>query len=349
MPKKQTTISKNARAAARDGEKYTLALRQLEIDAEIPIPAVYWCWSLCANCDRSLDSSNRRIYCHEGCGDIAGGVRYIRKKLADGDLTIAQVRYGVISDEDLAKAVYNDLRFYETGGYRGSTSSAQRTEVLARYGGKCAQCEKRATDVDHVLGGRQPLCPTCHDSKTQRESPEGARLAQQGTPTSSWSVLLRELVRTSEPVRALLKQRILPRTPVRPCDDHTLWRHLQPRVSSERRRQLTELLDALFDGDVPRFSPGTTWQEKMRQAREYHSEWCDDYDDPCEVEDCPEHNAPYPTPEDSGRSSYKAGNYERDDYVPSDYPSHESWLDDVDVHAGYGPGSYFAHAMAKED
>jgi hypothetical protein len=113
-----------------------------------------------------------------------------------------------------------------------------------------------------------------------------------------------------------------------------VWRHLQPHFSSERRQQLKDLLEDLFDGDLPAFAPCTPWQEKMNQARNDHSETYDEV--PCEIVECPECDS----------RTFGDDWFDRD---ADDFPSVEAWLEDPDVHAGYGPGSYFAHAMAKDD
>ncbi|MFF3147675.1 HNH endonuclease [Streptomyces sp. NPDC057927] len=339
MPKNQSTAGKRARAAARRGEKYTAVLRQRREPAEGAFPDAVFRPDHCAHCGRRLDPGNRGLFCDAGCKDSAHTIRWTRRHLASGTFTPAHVRYGVIRDEDYAKALYNRLRFAVAGGYRRSTSPAERDAVVARDGGRCVRCGAPGEEVDHVRGdspemsNRQLLCRVCHDSKTQNQSREGMRLALRGRPTRSWSVLLRELVKTSDPVRALISQRILPPQPVRLCDAEQ-WQHAERRLRSERYSRLKDLLEDLFDGEVPRFAPHTPWQEKMDQARDYHSGMYDEVR--CDIDECPECSS-----RDFG------GGWVSDD--PDDYPSTEEWLDDPDVHGGYGPGSYFAHTMAKDD
>ncbi|MER6123028.1 HNH endonuclease signature motif containing protein [Streptomyces sp. NPDC001795] len=340
MPKKQSTAGKKARAAARSGEKYTTALRDVEEPAGAISPD-FWGFQpdYCANCDRPLNPGNRGLFCDDGCKDSASTIRWIRRHLASGTFTPAQVRYGLVRDENYAKALYNKLRFAVAGGYTRSTSPSERAAVVKRHGGRCVRCGAPGAEVDHIRGdgpemsNRQLLCRACHDRKTQNQSREGMRLALQGKPTRSWRDLLRELVRTSESVRTLISHRILPQEPVRLCDTDQ-WQHLESCLRSERCSRLKNLLEDLFDGEVPRFAPRTPWVEKMDQARDYHSEMYDEV--PCDIDKCPE-------------CSGKVWSTPSDWFDAEGYPSIEAWLDDPDVHARSGPGSYFDHAMAKDD
>lgn len=338
MPKKQTTTGKNARVAVCSGEKYTIALR----DTQAPTGAV----SLdgvfrpdhCANCDQPLNPGNRGLFCDDGCKDSADAIRWTRRRLAGGTFTPAHVRYGVVRDEDYAKALYNRLRFAVAGGYTRTTSAAERTAVVERDEGRCVQCGAPGEEIDHIRGdgpemsNRQLLCRTCHDRKTQDQSCEGMRLALQGLATRSWRDLLRELVKTREPVRTLIIQRILPQEPVRLCDTDQ-WQHFERRLRSERYGRLKDRLEDLFDGEVPLFAPRTPWKEKMDQARDYHSGMHDEV--PFDIDEC-------------SVCSGKVWSTPTDWLDAGDYPSIEAWLDDPDVHAGDGPGSYFDHAMAKD-
>lgn len=209
MPKKQSTTGKKARIAARSSEKYTIALRCTQAPAgAVSLDGVFRP-DHCANCDQPLNPGNLGLFCDDECKDSADAIRWTRRRLAGGTFTPAHVRYGLVRDENYAEALYNRLRFAVAGGYTRSTSSAERTAVVERDEGRCVQCGAPGEEVDHIRGdgpemsNRQLLCRTCHGCKTQDQSREGRRLARQGRATRSWSDLLRELVRTREPVRTL--------------------------------------------------------------------------------------------------------------------------------------------------
>lgn len=292
----------------------------------------------CANCNQLLDPGNRGLFCDAECRDAAKAVRWIRKHVAAGTFNLAQVRYGLVRDEDYAGALYNKLRFAVSGGYRRTLSRAMRDEVIARDKGSCVACGRKGAEVDHIraddskLSNLQLLCDECHAKKTQLQSREGQRLQRRGESPRSWRALLRELVKTNNRVRDLIIERVLPSRPTKLCDSEQ-WQHLERRLRSDRYGHLKALLLELFDGEVPDFPPHTPWREKMAQARDDHAEmYCEI---PCALIQCPEC---------SGRGYVGLASHD-----PDDYPSIEAWLDDPDVHAGYEPGSYFAYAMEKDD
>ncbi|MFC6985508.1 HNH endonuclease [Streptomyces cirratus] len=293
----------------------------------------------CANCAATLDMANRMLFCGKGCQEQAKLVRYLRTGIDKGKFLPVALRYGIGRDENEAKAVCSKLRFALRGGYNRSTNRSERAAVIERDGGRCRRCGEPGAEVDHISGdgggmlNRQLLCVNCHDEKTLRGMP-GIRGLQGSDREPTWSSALRDLVRRQPQAGSLIKARVLPRDPVRWCDT-TQWDSVRSRLKSERQARLRESLKALYDGEVPDFAPRTPWDAKVAGAREHHAVVHDET--PCADSDCSECRP----------RSFADGDMWDDPADASAWT--EAWLDDPDVHAGYGEGSYFAESAAEDD
>ncbi len=293
----------------------------------------------CANCDAALDLANPSLFCDNGCRDQPKLVRYLRNGIEMGKFLPVALRYGIIRDENEAKAVYSKLRFALAGGYSRSTSRTERAAVIERDQGRCRRCGAPGAEVDHIAGSdgamtnRQLLCTNCHNDKTLSGTPE-IRWLQRSGRERSWSNVLRERIRRRPEARSLIQTRVLTAAPVRWCDT-SQWNTVCNDLKSQRYARLKQSLAVLFDGEVPKFAPHTPWETKVAEARDYHSSFYDEV--PCSHHDCPE----------CVRRSFADGALLG--ASADSFGSVESWLDDPDVHAGYGEGSYFAEAMARDD
>ena len=121
---------------------------------------------LCLQCDEQLIPLRKpHLYCSIACGQEAEIVRYIRRCTADGRL----------DQDDVQFAVKTRLAHITAGGYDKNArklSKEQRQDVVAKFNGLCALCEKDGIEIDHVSGpsgeatNLQLLCKDCHAQKT---------------------------------------------------------------------------------------------------------------------------------------------------------------------------------------
>jgi hypothetical protein len=118
-------------------------------------------------------------------------------------------------------------------------------------------------------------------------------------------------------IRELMESRVQPDRPVLLCDDQDAWREVWQRLKKERRNRL---LDELAEyGFTRRDFPGRSWAEMWDEVQE--------------GEEADDDSADYDY-YDEEHGFYIAG--------PLGEPN-------PDDDTGYGPYSYFAHAMAKDD
>jgi hypothetical protein len=233
------------------------------------------------------------LYCGGGCQQRAAAVRWLRARIADGTLTVAEARYGLVRDEDYAKAAWNKLRFAAAGGYPTTRQvpARLRSEVIAQAGGRCARCGAEGHEIDHRQGSANDLsnlewlCTNCHQRKTADTSGQAAGLRRDGIQRPSPRQLLHDLVKRSAVVRALLSERVLPNEPTRLCDS-TEWDDRHRGLKKERRQRLLDLLREVFD-KVPGedFPSGASWSEIWDLAFLDHESMYDD--GPCEYNVCP--------------------------------------------------------------
>jgi 5-methylcytosine-specific restriction endonuclease McrA len=120
----------------------------------------------CANCGGfMLATSSIKVYCSAICREITGTTRYMRRTQLDGRSR----------DPDVHYAVQVRLAMIAGGGYDQYSrrlTPRQRAEVFERFGGRCAPCGDRGTEIDHIAGpssdpsNLQLLCWSCHQAKT---------------------------------------------------------------------------------------------------------------------------------------------------------------------------------------
>jgi hypothetical protein len=124
--------------------------------------------------------------------------------------------------------------FLLAGGYQalGRTLPVSvRVDVKTRDAGKCQECGKAGTDIDHINGSSadldnlQLLCADCHYAKTAEN-----------------------LVPASDEQRALLialnLTRVIPPVPTLLADDNDQWQHAWRALKTSRKQRLLDELTA---------------------------------------------------------------------------------------------------------
>ena len=198
-------------------DEYTELQRLIEA-SELP--------DLCANCDAELEIDSQSLFCSEFCQQVAKFVRYARK--AHGDMT----RW---NDREVQIALQKKMASLLGGGYPAKDRylpREKREEVIARDEGRCRNCGKAGSEIDHVVGSSndasnlQLLCRECHDTKTLR-SYSLATKEQQVWGKNLWDT------------------RVLASTPVRPCDDECRWEQEWRPLRIQRREKLIGQFNAI--------------------------------------------------------------------------------------------------------
>ncbi len=171
----------------------------------------------CANCFRPLPDDVEGLFCDSWCNEIADNVRYWRRVHRDGRA----------ADPDVRQAVHTRIAFMLAGGYdslgRRLTAST-RSRVKERDGGKCVQCGKPGTEIDHIAGSSsdlanlQLLCSHCHQAKTRQNM-----MAAGGDE---------QLI-----VEQLFQRRVLPDIPSRLADNQAEWPKRWRQLKRERRER----------------------------------------------------------------------------------------------------------------
>jgi len=127
----------------------------------------------CPNCDSAV--ANAALFCSELCRDEAKFVRYYRARIFDGTLW----------RDDIREAIQIKRAHILSGGYEARARLVPddiRRKAIQRDGGRCRECGRPGTEIDHIRGGGsalnnlQLLCSDCHRQKTmlnlQRISPD---------------------------------------------------------------------------------------------------------------------------------------------------------------------------------
>jgi 5-methylcytosine-specific restriction endonuclease McrA len=178
----------------------------------------------CLNCDDpAIIADQVKLFCSEKCKEEAKSVRYARRCIREGRTERPDVREAI------------EIRFAMIlgGGYperERSVSPSVRRAVIARAGGRCQQCGKRGTDIDHMKGNSnniedlQLLCRTCHNEKTT------AGFLEITPKTEGYEELMATARRLQSRVRASV--------PKRRCDDDEHWDKLYPRILLRRQNAL---------------------------------------------------------------------------------------------------------------
>ncbi len=99
----------------------------------------------CANCFGPLPADVEGLFCDAWCQEITKVVRYWRGVLRDGR----------ILRPDVLEALTTKKAFLLAGGYaaRGRTLPLRiRAAVKRRDAGRCTQCSKPGTEIDHIDG-----------------------------------------------------------------------------------------------------------------------------------------------------------------------------------------------------
>lgn len=235
------TRDKRARDAARalsarSGESYAASRRKTgdrapvddrlgELrDRLIPSATASFEADHCANCFRPLPDDVEGLFCDSWCNEIADNVRYWRRVHRDGRATAP----------DVQQAIRTRVAFMLAGGYdslgRRLTAST-RSLVKARDDGKCVQCGKPGTEIDHIAGSSsdlanlQLLCKDCHRAKTRRNMV----LAGAGE----------QLI-----VEQFCQRRVLPDTASRLADDQGEWPSRWQQLKQERRERFIDRLES---------------------------------------------------------------------------------------------------------
>lgn len=280
----------SARAcSARTGESYTASRRKTgertpiderlgELrDRLIPNATTSFEADHCANCFRPLPDDVEGLFCESWCNEIADNVRYWRRVHRDGRAT----------DPEVQQAIRTRVALMLAGGYdslgRRLTAST-RSQVKQRDGGRCVQCDKPGTEIDHIAGSSsdlanlQLLCQDCHQAKTRRNM----------VPAGQDEQLI---------VKMLFQRRVLPDIPSRVADDQVEWPKRWRQLKRERRERFIVRLQAAG------IETSGTWTRAAMVL---------------ELED-----------------------------ALTDSWAEVSVTEDDD--SGYGPNSYFARAMARDD
>lgn len=225
------------------GESYTESLRHVEQKASPgDVPFIYEC----VNCDAPLEMENRSLFCSEFCMQVASFVRYARRVVVDPN------RW---ADPQVREAMQIRQAHLLGGGYDENArrlTSTQRTFIIERDGGVCAECGEPADEIDHIdgslsdPGNLQLLCDRCHNEKT-RSVMVPATEEQTAWGTELWAT------------------RVMVEVPVRLGDDEVRWEQVCRGLKSERTRLLWDQLEAetgLNRADLR----GMSWEEAVAEA-----------------------------------------------------------------------------------
>lgn len=159
----------------------------------------------------------------------------------------------------MANQVQIDMAFLLIGGYAAlgrKVTDATRAEVIARDDGKCQQCGKPGTDVDHIdgssddTGNLQLLCTDCHRVKTNANmvpAPDEQRAL----------------------VAAFYLHRIEPDEPRLLADDEQSWDGQWRSLQAARKERFESSLLALG----MRFRPRGASKAKLIEQRDEFISW----------------------------------------------------------------------------
>ena len=174
----------------------------------------------CANCLTPLADDVEALFCSSWCTEIAEAVRYQRGAYRDGR----------IDNPDVQDAIVVRNAFLLAGGYHAlgrALTSSTRLEVKERDSGRCKECGKKGTDIDHISGSSadlenlQLLCPDCHRAKTAKN------LTPASAEQRAWLV-------------SLHLSRVMPEVPRLLADDHDDWRRLWQSLKTARKQRLLD-------------------------------------------------------------------------------------------------------------
>lgn len=193
------------------------------------------CVSTCPNCDKDFVMTKAvQVYCPAParCYDEADAVRYARKKYEEyaGQSLPMDIQAAIDMNRHLA---------WETTGYdkrERKKADAQRLAVFERDKGRCVECGRIGSEVDHIdgtdsnrLDNLQLLCVDCHEKKTyeaygylldarrEREDPD----AEESAPPVSWEAMTPEEQESWRPWLEHMveyEERVNAPEPLRPCD-----------------------------------------------------------------------------------------------------------------------------------
>ena len=172
----------------------------------------------CANCLQRLPEDVEALVCSSWCSEIAAHVRYMRRVFRDGR----------VNDPDVREAIQIRNAFLLVGGYGAldrTLRPAVRTEVKVRDGGRCRQCGRPGTEIDHIAGSSggldnlQLLCAECHRAKT----------AENMVPTTPHERSL---------LTALFQTRVVPDEPTLLADDEVTWQSAWQSLRSARKKRV---------------------------------------------------------------------------------------------------------------
>lgn len=185
----------------------------------------------CVSCDVELnEAAHSALYCSVHCQYLAGTVRYVRKKIAEGQVYRVDVQEGI------------GMRLIQGagGGYPAKErklSSKQRSAIFARDNHTCKLCGGKATDIDHIKGDSSDpsnLRALCGDCNTNA-AVENIRAISPDTDPEEFQRI--------EEMYEHMAQRIAAPQPLRFCDDYVHWNKTQGAIRGARGKLMREARD----------------------------------------------------------------------------------------------------------